>query len=384
MVEEAESGLTAPVTVADDDRHFLSIPYRQAPEATLTHRQVPKTPNTCANVSRSHCPSPLPVPSSLHHQPPHSERATNQFPFVLPAPLTPFASSQRSRLYQSAVYFGECRLLGVSATDAEEAARAAAEKHRRWWINRKARRQRKGIRMGLKASLDASPMELDNQSDNEDGEDAEGDGDGDLDGGRTKRRRRHVLKGKRRIKREQENSLGLKTEDILKSLTPLSHMSVSDQQMGVAEAKVDLLRIISQSGGFFDVSKRASVTALDRLVGLYHKKGVDARQNISREEASCRKDINIMDGTWLSLCRPEYESCRGHNASGEFLYRLGRMSFDMFRPVGLICSVRGVFSAVTPVEENGPEYIPQSLKGKLRGNDRGGGSGEMCNLRTYK
>ena len=262
--------------------------------------------------------------------------------------------------------------------DAEEAAREAAEKHRHWWVERTARRHRKGSRIESHDLPDNSLVEPGTDSDNEDGEGWGGGCDGDLDCGLTKRRKRRS-----RIGRGQEKSLDRTAKYLLKSLTPLPHMLVYDQQIGLVEAKVNLMKILSQSGGFFDVSNKASVAALDRLVGLYRKSGIDARQTTSQEIRGYEKDVGRMDGAWLSLCRPNYDDCRGHNASGESLYSLGRMSFDMFRPTGLICSVRGIFNSVDPVED-GPEYVPHSLKGKLKGDGRNGGSGDMDRLRTYK
>lgn len=76
-------------------------------------------------------------------------------------------------------------------------------------------------------------------------------------------------------------------------------------------------------------------------------------------------------GTWLTLTKPTFFGCLGDNDSGDPMYSLGRMTFDMFTPSGLICSLQGNFNTVHPVSE-----VPEGLIAQV-GTD-------PSVLRTYK
>lgn len=56
-------------------------------------------------------------------------------------------------------------------------------------------------------------------------------------------------------------------------------------------------------------------------------------------------------GNWVSLSKPNYPECLGMNDNGEFMYTLGRMSFDMFLPSNLKCSIHGIFNVFGDEEE---------------------------------
>jgi hypothetical protein len=76
-------------------------------------------------------------------------------------------------------------------------------------------------------------------------------------------------------------------------------------------------------------------------------------------------------GTWLTLTKPTFFGCLGDNDAGDPMYSLGRMTFDMFTPSSLICSLQGNFNTVHPVTE-----VPESLIAQV-GTD-------PSVLRTYK
>jgi hypothetical protein len=76
-------------------------------------------------------------------------------------------------------------------------------------------------------------------------------------------------------------------------------------------------------------------------------------------------------GTWLTLTKPTFFGCLGDNDAGDPMYSLGRMTFDMFTPSALICSLQGNFNTVHPVTE-----VPEGLIAQV-GTD-------PSVLRTYK
>ena len=71
-----------------------------------------------------------------------------------------------------------------------------------------------------------------------------------------------------------------------------------------------------------------------------------------------------MDGTWLMISPPSYPACVGVNDNGERMFTLGRMTFDMFQPSDLVCSIQKQYNTIRTVtsEEKLPAYIPPSLR----------------------
>lgn len=69
------------------------------------------------------------------------------------------------------------------------------------------------------------------------------------------------------------------------------------------------------------------------------------------------RTTNASSGTWLTLTKPIFADCLGQNDQGDPLYTLSRMSFDMFRPSDLICSLQGNFNCVEPVQTGVPPVL---------------------------
>mmetsp|Transcript_39990 Transcript_39990/g.83640 ORF Transcript_39990/g.83640 Transcript_39990/m.83640 type:complete len:300 (+) Transcript_39990:6399-7298(+) len=78
------------------------------------------------------------------------------------------------------------------------------------------------------------------------------------------------------------------------------------------------------------------------------------------------------------MSRPNYVECLGQNSENDFLYTLGRMSFDMFRPGNLVCSVQSTHNTIKIVGEREelPECVPKSLKEEVASLCDAGGVGE--------
>jgi hypothetical protein len=82
-------------------------------------------------------------------------------------------------------------------------------------------------------------------------------------------------------------------------------------------------------------------------------------------------------GMWLTLTKPTFFGCLGTNDEGDPLYTLARMSFDMFTPGDLICSLQGNFNEVEDVTDRSDLVnIPKSLVEEVK--DR------STTLKTYK
>ena len=121
--------------------------------------------------------------------------------------------------------------------------------------------------------------------------------------------------------------------------------------------KLEVIRALAVSGG--DVTSTQFLSALDQLRRLYAMTCFDARLG----HKSNKKKI---EGNWLTISRPHFQECLGSNSSGEYMYTLGRLSFDMFTPGNLICSIGGIFNSIETVDVHSDtcalKSIPKSLK----------------------
>ena len=84
---------------------------------------------------------------------------------------------------------------------------------------------------------------------------------------------------------------------------------------------------------------------------------------------------------WLTLTKPNFFDCLGDNDQGDPMYTLSRMSFNMFSPANLICSLQGNFNSVELLVNDGERTmpVPKSLSDAVLGS-----AGSQVELRTYK
>ena len=75
---------------------------------------------------------------------------------------------------------------------------------------------------------------------------------------------------------------------------------------------------------------------------------------------------NPSKGIWATLSKPNFKECLGrHPTTGEYMYTLGRMSFDMFPRGDLTCCIGGTFNMVEDVQDELDTeglILPKSLK----------------------
>lgn len=94
-----------------------------------------------------------------------------------------------------------------------------------------------------------------------------------------------------------------------------------------------------------------------------------------RRAAAAAADLDLPyadhEGTWLSLTKPTFFGCLGENDQNDPMYTIGRMTFDMFQPSNLICSLQGNFNVVERIDA-----VPDCLVAQV-GTD-------ASVLRTYK
>lgn len=125
-----------------------------------------------------------------------------------------------------------------------------------------------------------------------------------------------------------------------------------------------------------DTSNDRFTSALSVLSTVYMMAGIN----------SCSKEIysRVLDGNWRSLSRPVYKGCRGMKSDGSFCYNLGTMSFGMFRPEDLVCSVSNTLSTISTASQDGsPIVAPWSLRRELAAHDEDGNDTKHSLLKSY-
>lgn len=133
-------------------------------------------------------------------------------------------------------------------------------------------------------------------------------------------------------------------------------------------AKADVLTHLRNSNG--DTQNPRFRSALKVLSSIYLGSGQDARYKQQQQGRSNNEgSLLLFDATWMTLSKPTFPGCIGTNKKGEFVYSLGRMSFDMFRPINLKCSIRNVCNEIRLVrtEEDMPISVPRGLRGEVGG-----------------
>lgn len=138
----------------------------------------------------------------------------------------------------------------------------------------------------------------------------------------------------------------------------------------VSAARDNVLHSLAVTQG--DVDSPKFKQSLDPLLKYFDQKELDTRPHLVGNHES-------VNGMWLTLSKPSYFGCLGENDNGDPMYTLGRMSFDMFAPTNLVCSLQGNFNPVEVVTDDERkqmlECVPKALRQEVE-------SGTTV-LRTY-
>jgi len=124
----------------------------------------------------------------------------------------------------------------------------------------------------------------------------------------------------------------------------------------VKDAKLAFLHSLKKAQGC--TNDETFQKQLGNLYDLFKQKNSDLR---SKTES--------LKGVWLIMSNPNYQECLGRTRRGDFIYTLGRMSFDMFRPAGLRCSIQGIFNPIAEVRHRVPSKLRSILKKQLKKGD---------------
>jgi hypothetical protein len=291
----------------------------------------------------------------------------------LSRPTAPFDRTERKRAHTSALYYSECFLHGIEPVVADTAAEEAQGKYDKWWIKSTAHPHKGEERTTLDTS--SGEKRASSQSD------APAD-------------KNHVRKWRRTngetleevstvsanvvsvstvsAQSEDESTASMRTCNKREQTLSISQISTrtdtTRSQIEVLKAR--LVGDLKTSGGSVETTE--FLGCLEVLEAYYRSKSWDGR-------GSCKSSPFSLEGNWLTLSKPTYNECNGRSEKGEYMYSLGRLSFDMFKPTQLVCSVQANFNNVRPIDPRNPGrplHVPRKLMKEIH---RGG-----INLRTYE
>lgn len=318
---------------------------------------------------------------------------------LLKKPLVPFQKTEKAKAHKAAVYYSECFLRGITPNDADNAAVHVDSQYQKWWVksayheeesdsqamesqgnsmsltslkrkyapivnddlsNAKRSRKRGGIRDVVDAvtSQEYHPSATDDQT--------------QVSCGHTNENQQDKVSQPAGV-----SAVEADTEEHVVDLFAVQDIpnlsSVSLKQIeGIRD---ELILKLRENGG--NVDDPIVKTGLSILESYYLTSDIDARR-VDTDDFPYDSD-----GTWLTLSRPTYSESRGKNRRGESMYSLGRMSFDMFRPSNLQCSIQGIFNTVQlldPAKGELPFSMPRQIRKELGKSLTEGVKG----LRTYK
>lgn len=147
--------------------------------------------------------------------------------------------------------------------------------------------------------------------------------------------------------------------------------------------RLKLLRTLAAaSGDANDVSFLAVVARLKEL-GEERRRHVNHLQKIESILQRCMLEFcddfstimvnndEKLEGHWFTLTKPTYTDCLGFNDDGDPLYKLGRMSFEMFFPGDLVCAIQAVFNSIITVnsqslQDQSSFSIPKTLQDEVK------------------
>jgi hypothetical protein len=286
---------------------------------------------------------------------------------LLSRPTAPFDKTERKKAHTSAVYYSECFLRGIGPVEADTAAQEAQGQYDKWWIKCTHHDEDDARRDKPKESA------LQSRSSFRDDSSSSHDHDHDRDNGE------HVVKWRRTISYISSHSGAVSVtpsqepdagESEPVSIRNISTIAASTRSQ-VKDVKTKLISDLRASGGSMETTEFQGY--LEFLEAYYRSTSWDGRGS---NHASAPFSL---DGQWLTLSKPTYNESKGRSEKGEYFYSMGRMSFDMFKPTNLLCSIQAVFNDVRPIDPKKPDrplHVPRGLMKEVQ-------KGE-AQLRTYE
>ena len=299
---------------------------------------------------------------------------------LLRRPTAPFDKSERKRAHTSAVYYSECFLRGIEPVVADTASEDAQKQYDKWWV--KATNHPEGPhhqkhfdqgcaavgRSSFEQQVKVSPLHPEGVPS-------------------TPHNSEHVSKFRRLSSEGSAAAVTLDGDESVANRTNNSQgsfVSIGDtvpvhnistiprmSHHQIHAIKMKLYKSLKDAGG--STADPEFLRWFEVLQTYYKSKSWDGRRS-HKDSAPF-----FLEGQWLTLSKPTYNECQGLTPKGEYLYSLGRLAFDMFKPTGLVCSLQAVFNSVRPMNPRKPSrplHVPRKLMKEIN-------SGQV-HLRTYE
>jgi hypothetical protein len=295
---------------------------------------------------------------------------------LLPRPIAPFDRTERKRAYTSAVYYSECFLRGIEPLVADTAAVEVEGQYNKWWIQRTASKDQ----AKAAASRTHGVKNVQKRHRNEDSDDHDHDvkrkyvrtSPGDDNATAASADHMSVSSGPNVVS-DASSYLGSFQEHVPRHseevprpppMEQISTLSMANKT-NIETVRNQLIEDLRQSGGQIDTPE--VVRCMEILQTYYSSGGLQ------------KVDPSSLRGNWLTISKPTYTECQGKSKTGESMYTLGRIGFDMFKPSGLLCSVQASFNNVQPINPKNPGrplHVPKKLMRDIQ-------KGE-CQLHSYE
>lgn len=273
----------------------------------------------------------------------------------------------------AAVFYGECSKQGIPPTAAERAAIEMTGQYRRWWVDAVANPDESG----------AKPKTKRKRAQDEHDEDRNVIW-------RVAKRQQDQGGGYVYPLPEQENN---NTSPEMKSQEPPSDTTCSSSISGLASISIDGEKVpislpswtakseSSPADGTHKIKDKDECTkAKAQLLAIIQDNSGNAASDEAKAvlqslhsyyltmESDARSRRSALSGNWLALSQPAYNGCLGTNAQHHSKYTLGRMSFDMYRPTTLVCSIQANFSSIQIIDDPSgiPEHVPRRLRAEVQ------------------
>ena len=292
---------------------------------------------------------------------------------LLNRPTAPFDKTERKRAHTSAVFYSECFLRGIEPVAADTAAEDAQGLYDKWWKKAAYHKDDDDDSPSRsRTSFQDAPerAEISTHVGKWRRTDGVGDDASIVSSNLMSATSSHTEPSSLASEDESTHDRGTKTRQpealLFRRITSLAATTPSQ----LDEIKMRLISDLRASGG--STATSTFLSCIDFLASYYRSKSWDGRGLGSSAPFK-------LEGQWLTLSKPTYNDLRGRTDKGEYLYSLGRLSFDMFRPTNLVCSLQATFNSVrpmNPLKPDRPLHVPRRLLKEIeKGN---------VHLRTYE
>jgi hypothetical protein len=253
---------------------------------------------------------------------------------LVPRLAVPTTKAERQRAFVAATFYSECSVHGIPSNDVDLALRDADKRYRKWWID---------------STFQSDGQEDESQAKRRRTDDAEStDSEAEMVTADQK-----PVWGVSARADSDPRSQSLCGGQPLPVQMINSSIGLSDTM--IRNAKAGAIASLRRTRG--DTTQSEFLSFVGTLESWYSASG--------RDESPLARD-----GTWLTLSKPTYSECRGKNNNGEYRYSLGRLSFDMFRPTGLVCSIQASLNVIQPVENGHQVYYPSSIQKEVTASNK--------------